>query len=125
MFGRLCRQVLYCLAASACVGCASGSIGFWEYDDQRNFTRISLEQGGTCTIVMGGTFPGGLREGIGGRCRYSQKEDVIAITHISEIDGSGPSEELPQPFVLTYERASDSIMMSGEKPIRLLRIAKW
>lgn len=97
----------------------------WEYDNQRSFTRVVLEPGGICTLVMGGTIEGGLREGIGGRCRYSEIDHTISITHLSEIDGSGPSEKIPEPFVMNYDTDTDTIVMSADKPIRLIRITKW
>jgi len=119
------RSVAYVLAAT-CWGCASPNshLGTWEHQGAKDFARVVLERDGKCTIVFGG-LAGGVREGIGGRCRYSQDGRTLLITDIGEIDGRGPTEKLPAPFVLRYDDASDTVSLTGpETSLRLARSAK-
>jgi hypothetical protein len=107
------------------LGCAaSGSeLGTWEYDDQRFFVRADFERGGACTIVSGSKI-GAIRDGIGSRCKYSRLGETISIYEVREIGGSRAPETSERPFTLSYEPSSDSLIMNGEPPTRLRRIAK-
>jgi hypothetical protein len=118
--------IICTIVAVASIGCVSprSHVGTWEHEDKEFFVRVVFERDGICSIVMGGTATGG-REGIGGRCHYSQTERTISITDISEIDDAEPREKLPAPFVLRYEAETDTIAFSSsEKPMRLVRTSR-
>jgi hypothetical protein len=103
------------IATSACVG-AAGYTGKWEHKDADSFFRLELERDGTCTILAGGQ-----RDGIGGRCRYSEREGSICIEEISAFHGNAPPEKVACGLKFTYESQTDTISMEGQSRARLVR----
>jgi hypothetical protein len=102
---------------SACVT-ANTHVGHWEYWDGISLYRLSLEQDGGCTLVVGGK-----QDGIGGRCRYSERNGSICIDEISALYGTSPPEKVACGIRFSYENTSDTIAITapGEQPIRLVR----
>ena len=102
-------------------GCVSSGtyLGKWEYKDSDSSVRIALEQGGKCGILIGGRV-GGVLEGIGGHCRYTETGSTISITEIADLKGSR-SPQLLRPIVLRYEAETDTISLIGERTFRLAR----
>ena len=99
----------------ACVA-AHTHIGNWEYWDGTSFFRLALEQDGACTIVAGGK-----QDGIGGRCRYSERDGSICIDEISDFIGNASPEKVACEIKFSYENKTDTIEMLGQRPIRLVR----
>jgi hypothetical protein len=103
---------------SACVA-ASTHVGDWEYWDGVSLYRLSLEQGGNCTIVVGGK-----QDGIGGRCRYSERNGSICIDEIFTRHGNNPPEKVACGIKFSYENETDTMavaMPPGPQSIRLVR----
>jgi hypothetical protein len=105
-------------------GCvSSGSyLGNWEHKDNQSFVRVGLESGGKCSIFLGGKA-GDVFEGIGGNCRYSEEGAAISITDIADVQGSRLPEKLPTPIGLKYEADTDTLVLTGERTVRLARAA--
>ena len=118
MSHRVACTVIVALAA----GCVTprSHVGAWESVSQGSFVRVVLNADQTCVLVAGGVF-GGVRDGIGGRCHYSESNDILVIAEVGEIDGSGPMEKLNPPVALRYERGLDRLFMATGHPAALLR----
>ena len=106
-------------------GCAAAPVtGAWEHRGSGTYLRIALADEGKCVIVGGSAIGYNIRDGIGGRCRYSRAGDIISITHLGEIDGSGPLEALPIPLHFQLENKSTRLVAlwgEGEVLTRLPR----
>jgi hypothetical protein len=98
-------------------------LGSWEVAEEQSYVRVVLNADGSCVFVAGSIL-GDKRDGIGGRCRYSAKNNAISITEMREIDGSGKVETLPQPIRLRYDAKSDSVSFLDQSKLRLSRISK-
>jgi len=103
------------IATSACAGVA-GYVGKWEHTDGDSFFRLELERDGNCTILAGGK-----QDGIGGRCRYLERDGSICIEEISAFYGNAPPERVACGLKFTYESQTDSISMEGQSRARLVR----
>lgn len=73
---------------------------------------------------MAGSVLGNLRDGIGGRCHYSEANDLLEIEEVGKIDGAGPMERLNPPVALKYERKSDRLFMTTAQPVLLVRVQR-
>ena len=91
-----------------------------EHKDKESSVRIALERGGQCGIFIGGRV-GNVFEGIGGHCLYAETGSTISITEIADLKAPGASQKLPNPIVLKYETDTDTIVLIGERTVRLAR----
>ena len=105
------------------VGCVSTlqHVGTFEGAGEASWMRVVLNADGSCVFVAGGII-GKHRDGIGGRCRYSEANDIISITDIGEIDGTGKTERVVPPLTLTYHAATDSLSVASNSSSKLFRV---
>lgn len=104
-------------------GCASPYVGTWEHDDGRSYLRVVLADDDMCTIVAG-RYVGKLREGIGGRCRYARANDIVSITAVGEIDGTGPLDALPTPMQFKFQPENGHLVALGWDHVILRRLPR-
>jgi hypothetical protein len=118
-------RLVLAILSTIIAGCATASpyLGTWEGVERLTYLRVVLNADGSCAFV-GGSIIGDKRDGIGGRCRYTEANDTISITEMGEIDGSGKSEKVPSPITLKYHAGSDSLSTASDDPIRLSRMRK-
>lgn len=116
--------VARCLAIAVCgaSGCAtaSGYVGTWAYEDAESYVGYELKGDETCRFV--GVAKN--QAGAGGFCRYERQNQTITIV---EVWGGGSTKrwKLPAPYVMTYDAATDTLVLSqDDKSVRLTRAAR-
>ena len=98
-------------------GCAAPYVGTWE-NESRSF-RLVLAEDGTCTMAAPRTHIGS----IGGRCIYSRAGDIVTITALGELDGSGRLEPIRDPLQIKIGPTGQLTMLNDNGSI-LKRVAE-
>jgi hypothetical protein len=111
------------------VGCATPAshFGTWEAAERqsgvRSYVRVVLNSDGSCVFVAGAVI-GDLRDGIGGRCKYSELDHVISITDMADFDGPGSFGKVLPPITLRYDVRTDSLSTSSKGLVTLSRVVE-
>ena len=98
-------------------------LGTWEAREGTAYVRVVLNRDGSCVFVAGAVI-GDLRDGIGGRCRYSEADREIAITDMAEFGGPGTFGKVLPPITLTYDAKTDSLSSSSTHMVTLSRAGR-
>jgi hypothetical protein len=116
------RPTVCVIVTAALAGCVSTQdhVGVWAYEDKAAFVRVALERDGSCNIVLGGRI-GAARDGVGVDCRYSKVGQTITITEIRDIQTGSARERPTKELYLSYDPNADTIGISWDKSVRLLR----
>jgi hypothetical protein len=108
------------IAVACATSSPAGHLGTWEAREGTSYVRVVLNRDGSCVFVAGAVM-GDLRDGIGGRCRYSEADREISITDMAEFDGSGSFGKVLPPIILTYDTRTDSLSSSSKHMVTLSR----
>ena len=116
----LARGLAVAISGASACATASGYVGTWAYEDTESYVGYELKSDETCRFV--GVAKN--QAGAGGYCRYERQKETIEIV---EVWGGGSAKrwKLPAPYVMTYDAATDTLVLSQDgRSVRLTRAAK-